>query len=68
MRGKRLAERRAKLRALAARDAANRCAYCKRNLFEVGLRFEDFLEPGVFCSEACLLAAREQRQGSGGRS
>ncbi len=56
MRTKRqLKDRRQRLRELAERDAANRCAHCRIALN--GLIFESFLTPGRFCSDGCLKAA-----------
>lgn len=62
MRGKRLTDRRQRLRALAAADQANRCATCKRDLREASQILEDFLMEGKFCSDACLDDARERQK------
>lgn len=47
----------ARNRDLAARDAANRCGYCRKPLSDQ--RWEAFLTRGVFCSEDCSNAADE---------
>lgn len=59
-----VAERRQRNLELAARDRANRCTECKRNLSEVGVIIEDFLIIGKFCSDECLeqYKARTERR------
>lgn len=59
-----LQARRAYNRALAAKDRANRCANpsCQRPFAESGSIIESFLDPGKFCSEACLHEASEGRR------
>lgn len=52
--------RRQRNQALAARDAQNRCAICKRDLRTAAEIIEDFLIAGKFCSDACLEDARER--------
>lgn len=54
-----LTARREQNRQLAERDAANRCAHCKKTL--TGW-VEDFLEPGRFCDDECMEAANEARR------
>ena len=49
-----LTARRKRNQALAAEDASNRCAVCKRNLLECSEIIEDFITPGKCCSDACL--------------
>lgn len=54
----RITERQQRNRELAAKDAANRCAYCKRQLPAEGVRMR-LGEPDKFCGDGCLLAAGE---------
>lgn len=54
---KHLETRRARNRALAKADRANRCEHC-RLAFD-GLTIQDFGEGTKFCSEACFQAAAE---------
>lgn len=51
MRGKRLAQRRKKMRDLAAADAANRCVWCKTSPAPF-TRDRDGLK---YCSIACMI-------------
>lgn len=53
-------ERRQRNLELAARDQANRCAECRRNLNEVSIVMEDFLIDGKFCSDECLRQRRSR--------
>lgn len=58
-RKRRLNDRLTRNRELGARDAANRCAYCKAPF--TGVIIESFLTGGKFCSDECLKAVDEQR-------
>lgn len=51
-----LTERQQRNRALAAQDAAHRCAYCKT---VIETRVERFGQPEGYCSQVCLDAAIE---------
>lgn len=55
---KQLRERRQRNLELARLDAARRCPTCKRDLYEIGHRWESFLIAGEFCSEDCLKLAQ----------
>lgn len=55
MRGKALAQRRARNQELARIDAANRCAICKRAL--TGTSVQLFSRPERMCSPECVAEA-----------